>query len=569
MRQCFLSFNLIVLLFISFGCPAKNKDTKKLPTDQTAPKSTPNLPSTLEEKYADCEQKYRPFIQANNKPFEKVERFNSEIQEMNQLASGKVSFEKLAVLQMNSQITQYEKATEYETEFGTVSRSTTIGLNEKDAANAMYFQLELSRKSRTMTIEILQKYSMASRDKNCEPQLSFTEVNKIERVSELAYKVTQVSIAYDGSELKNTSFDLQLQSGQLLNDFIQSEIKSEDETVLFGKKGLMSLIQGTDKLLELQYSAASSSQEAIFGKTVNLSNIKVTALLGDEIQSITSLSLNKEQKITVATYENGQRYFGVPFSENFEKVHLGQAQNYSQEKSNLDEDYQKENNQIRVTTNKKIDYDHFAAYWKIVKEDHKSKSSDYVLEENHLPIADGPTTAEDLISNSTIQTELPEIQAIAAKISKSSLDRVTQIQFILDHLKNNYIYDKEMVSRNVIRPLTTKEALDRKKGVCQHYAVIFVAIARALKIPSRIVMGHLIDGAKLGNHAWVEAEISEGRWQVIEPQMQTALTETRARFYFPLMRATLQEDKDSKLTNEQIKFLMDKKIEIQKVTNSL
>ncbi len=100
-----------------------------------------------------------------------------------------------------------------------------------------------------------------------------------------------------------------------------------------------------------------------------------------------------------------------------------------------------------------------------------------------------------------------------------------------------------MMKNNIVRALSTEEALARGKGVCQHYAVIFTTISRALKIPTRIVFGYSLFSNSVGAHAWVEAEIQSGTWQVIEPQLLNALTETQTRFYLPVARGNFLENK--------------------------
>ena len=203
-------------------------------------------------------------------------------------------------------------------------------------------------------------------------------------------------------------------------------------------------------------------------------------------------------------------------------------------------------------------YDHRDAYWKATKSN--SASDAWKITETSVPKTVGNVVAADLASNDTIQTTLPEIQKIKAEIlAKAPTDKKEQIGLLLKWLSTSYTFDEDMVSSNIVRPLTTKEALDRKKGVCQHYSVIFTAAARALGIPTRIVTGyHIRDGFAL--HAWVEVSIEKGLWQVVEPQLEDALTNVSTRFYFPLERATNLEDKNSsaiffiKMLQEKFEF---------------
>ncbi len=68
---------------------------------------------------------------------------------------------------------------------------------------------------------------------------------------------------------------------------------------------------------------------------------------------------------------------------------------------------------------------------------------------------------------------------------------------------------------------TAAEAFSAGHGVCQDFAHIFVAVARAMGIPARYVSGHLFrrDGAELQEaaHAWVEGWIEDLGWVAFDP----------------------------------------------------
>jgi transglutaminase-like putative cysteine protease len=78
-------------------------------------------------------------------------------------------------------------------------------------------------------------------------------------------------------------------------------------------------------------------------------------------------------------------------------------------------------------------------------------------------------------------------------------------------------------------PNTTKvdspidEALESRRGVCQDFAHIMIALVRQLKIPCRYVSGYLFhedakDRSPAGaTHAWVEAYLGELGWVAFDP----------------------------------------------------
>jgi len=92
---------------------------------------------------------------------------------------------------------------------------------------------------------------------------------------------------------------------------------------------------------------------------------------------------------------------------------------------------------------------------------------------------------------------------------------------ILHHLTERLFvkmrFDTEATAVNT----SAAEAFDAGHGVCQDYAHIFIAVARALGIPARYVSGHLFrrDGANWqpATHAWVEAHDPELGWIGFDP----------------------------------------------------
>jgi transglutaminase-like putative cysteine protease len=57
---------------------------------------------------------------------------------------------------------------------------------------------------------------------------------------------------------------------------------------------------------------------------------------------------------------------------------------------------------------------------------------------------------------------------------------------------------------------TAAEAYATRRGVCQDFAHIMLAVCRAAGVPARYVSGHLL-GQQGGSHAWVEVLVPDGR----------------------------------------------------------
>ncbi|MBB3541059.1 MULTISPECIES: transglutaminase family protein [unclassified Rhizobium] len=67
---------------------------------------------------------------------------------------------------------------------------------------------------------------------------------------------------------------------------------------------------------------------------------------------------------------------------------------------------------------------------------------------------------------------------------------------------------------------TAEQALEKKSGVCQDHAHIFVAAARSLGVPARYVSGYLMMEEKVeqaATHAWGEAHVAGLGWVGFDP----------------------------------------------------
>ncbi|PZM14149.1 transglutaminase family protein [Rhizobium tubonense] len=67
---------------------------------------------------------------------------------------------------------------------------------------------------------------------------------------------------------------------------------------------------------------------------------------------------------------------------------------------------------------------------------------------------------------------------------------------------------------------TSEQALERKSGVCQDHAHIFISAARAMRFPARYVSGYLLmEGTvdQAATHAWGEVHIAGLGWVGFDP----------------------------------------------------
>ncbi len=103
-------------------------------------------------------------------------------------------------------------------------------------------------------------------------------------------------------------------------------------------------------------------------------------------------------------------------------------------------------------------------------------------------------------------------------------DPLTMLTKTRDALHAAIRYDRG--STRVDSPID--ECLDKKSGVCQDFAHVFIAIARDLGIPSRYVSGYLFHRAgdseptgRGATHAWAEAFVPGVGWIGFDPSNNT------------------------------------------------
>lgn len=82
--------------------------------------------------------------------------------------------------------------------------------------------------------------------------------------------------------------------------------------------------------------------------------------------------------------------------------------------------------------------------------------------------------------------------------------------FLMHKLHQDLSYEKGVTTFQT----TAEDAMKLKKGVCQDYAHILIALLRMMRIPARYVVGMMIGEGF--SHAWVEME-ADGRWYGLDP----------------------------------------------------
>lgn len=103
--------------------------------------------------------------------------------------------------------------------------------------------------------------------------------------------------------------------------------------------------------------------------------------------------------------------------------------------------------------------------------------------------------------------------AIGGAIGGAPAARAEAVRRLADFVKD-FIKDQA-----IPQSLTVREIIARRRGDCTEHALLFVALARSLGIPARVVTGlyYMGDHAKaFGGHAWAEI-VLDGQWVEVDP----------------------------------------------------
>lgn len=103
----------------------------------------------------------------------------------------------------------------------------------------------------------------------------------------------------------------------------------------------------------------------------------------------------------------------------------------------------------------------------------------------------------------------PSIQQQLAEIRGDKKNALMIVQNILHWISANIKTD--MIAETLKGP----EVLQKRKGKCSEYAILFASFARAAGIPTRIALGEVNSGNKWIGHMWDEVWL--GQWIAVDP----------------------------------------------------
>lgn len=528
-----LLFTVLTVVFV--GCQPPKKDNKP------AQASPFTQVSTVTEKAAACESKIRGMMTSKTLKFQSVDPIADRISMANAFLNQQ-SKPSYAFVQANENTQSVQLEYANGTQDVNQAMKYDLSLNDSTSKDSMNVSINYEVKSIDTVTEIEQSFQV---NENCELRISQTSLSTVKKKDDTHF-TAKIDNYYAGAESDSKTSEFSIPAGGKLSDFVdQNDFNEMNKSYSYA---------GEMGLLQLNIKESSETKKQKFGLELNFKVYNFS--IGNESITIDIEAGLDEQAGIGYSISSGNTTWTVPEAI-WKQQSLGTSRELNQKvQVSLPEKYFYTNNAIQISVAKMTTYENFAAYWtkSNIQKDSEGKTSMLLTEKSPATIS-GTTSALDLASNETIQTELPAIQKIAKTIlAVEPTNRKLQVQLILKHLSETYPYDYDMIANNVVRPLTTEEALTRGKGVCQHFAVIFTAIARAIKIPTRIIVGFHLSETSAGGHAWNEVEIEKGMWQVIEPQA-SSIEGTNTRFYLPFARANFLEDKKASMANWVMEYL--------------
>jgi transglutaminase-like putative cysteine protease len=166
----------------------------------------------------------------------------------------------------------------------------------------------------------------------------------------------------------------------------------------------------------------------------------------------------------------------------------------------------------------------------------------------------------DLLENSEFARMTPALQEFMAAndLMRPLADPLTALSSVMGLIWAQFEYD--VAATEVHSPI--EDALRSRRGVCQDFTHIMIAIARAWGIPARYVSGYLFHrsdhkdrSAEDATHAWVEAWLPSLGWVGFDPTNNVYAEERHIRVAIgrdyadvPPTRGTFKGAADSELS---------------------
>ena len=131
----------------------------------------------------------------------------------------------------------------------------------------------------------------------------------------------------------------------------------------------------------------------------------------------------------------------------------------------------------------------------------------------------------DLLPSRGVQSEAPEIIALANELTKDKQTEREKAKAIYEYTAKNIAYNVTKYKNDEFSwDDSALKTLELKSGVCQDYAYLAIALLRASEMEARYVAGYAGTGFNRDRHAWVETKVDD-EWLVMDPTWGAGYTD--------------------------------------------
>ncbi|GGA53280.1 hypothetical protein GCM10007416_27980 [Kroppenstedtia guangzhouensis] len=132
----------------------------------------------------------------------------------------------------------------------------------------------------------------------------------------------------------------------------------------------------------------------------------------------------------------------------------------------------------------------------------------------------------NLLPSRGIQSDDPSIESLARDLTRGKQTEREKALAIYEYVAQNVRYDVWKFRTDAFDyDDSAIKALRQKKGVCQDYSFLAIALLRSIDLEARFVEG-VADGNR---HAWVEVK-TDGKWITMDPTWGSGYIDSRDRF---------------------------------------
>jgi len=121
----------------------------------------------------------------------------------------------------------------------------------------------------------------------------------------------------------------------------------------------------------------------------------------------------------------------------------------------------------------------------------------------------------------------PSVRAKAAEVVGSETNPIRKAALLTSWVHNNIVYDLAYQDRILV----SESVFEVRRGVCNEFSHLLLAMLRSQHIPARFVAGYVYSGEIWAPHAWVEIAIGD-EWYPFDPTYNEGIVLDGTHFKF-------------------------------------